>query len=84
MQTKNDFIDPERNKKKKDFPINQHKPIMLVGINKEDDTIVIEYFQSEDLLKDGLKEFKKKCKSIKSYGIWASRWRSDIFELEIK
>ena len=82
MQARNDFLNPERNKKKESFPVNKHKPIFIVGVS-EDNNILNEYVSSEEELKKVLSDFRMKCskESIKIYGIWAGRWRSDIFDL---
>jgi hypothetical protein len=82
MQARNDFLNPDKNKKKESFPVNKHKPIFIIGLTK-DNEIINEYVQSEDELKETLSIVKKKCNkdSIKIYGIWAGKWVTSIFDL---
>jgi len=83
MNTRDDFINPEKNKKKEKFPAGQHKPIMIVGVNKESGEPDVEYFHEIKEAKAGIKVFSKKHNHIKTYGIWASKYLVNIFVLEI-
>lgn len=78
-----DFLDPKKNKKERTFPITNRKVVLLVGLDKSSDEIIMEYYGEEDKLKDGLKEFKSKCKKVQTFGIWPSRFRSVVFKLEL-
>ena len=84
MKAHDDFLDPKKNKKERTFPITHRKPVLLVGVDKDSSEPSLEYYGDSDQLKQGLKDFKGKCKNIKSYGIWPGRWRSMVFELEIE